>query len=457
MKCLTKMSVASEKIKSLSGDTMQSYTHIIPFHDRAILYLNGSMKSVLLSPEEYQMYLAGTENPVLAQLLSENRTMYHHQSELRLGAVGLTLNVANTCNLRCSYCYANGGNYNSENAIMSANTAALAVRVFAKHFGELKRVKFFGGEPFLNPQAIRAACEACVKLTEDGVLKRLPDFTTVTNGTVLTQELIELIKQYDIGVTVSFDGNAMMQDTLRPYVSGNGSSEAVLKNVKLLQLATNQKQPSSVEVTYTQIHIQKGVSVEQCYQNVKELLNIDDIKITPVSCEEDDEHHLLSIDSFNDAVKAGYQKTPCDIRVVEKAYRLHQILTFRKRSERLFCGAGINRFSVSADGKVYPCYLFTNDAEFCIGNILDSCFSLENYEPTRLKLMEYDRLVQNECKDCWASSFCFGCRGNNRRLTGKSDTPSEDFCRMLKEVAGNLLCCMAESGEIRTLDDFDVE
>lgn len=437
---------------------MQPYTHLIPFQDRSILYLNGSMKCVLLTPEEQSSFCTGdlVSCPKLFELLFENKRKYHQYKGLKLGPIGLTLNVANTCNLRCSYCYANGGNYHAQDMQMSPDIAVSAVSKFAAHFGALKRIKFFGGEPFLNLEAIRAACETCVRLTEKGVLKQLPNFTTVTNGTIMTQELINLINLYDIGVTVSYDGSPVMQDTLRPYISGCGSSETVLENMKHLQMATDHKQPSSVEVTYTQLHVQKGVSVEQCYDTVRRLLGLDDIKITPVSCVAADIHHLQQIDSFHAAITMGYRKSPINRRIVEKAYRLYQVIISRKRSDRIFCGAGIDRFSVSADGNIYPCYLFTNDEAFCMGNVMEDSFSLLDYESVRSSLMQYNRLLYNECRDCWGSSFCFGCRGNNRRLTGDADIPSPDFCRMLKEIAENLLCCMAEVGDIRTLKDVDL-
>lgn len=431
---------------------MHPHTHLIPFKDQGILYLNGSMKCILLTADEMHSFTEELDIPVLSDLLRENERIYCQQNELRLGEVGLTLNVANTCNLRCSYCYANGGNYHGEDALMSADLASSAVRIFAKQYGNLKRIKFFGGEPFLNPEAIRAACETCATLVREGMLRDMPDFTTVTNGSILTQKLIDLINQYDIGVTVSYDGDPAMQDKLRPYVSGWGSNDSVLENVQRLQAATGGKQPSSVEVTYTQVHVEQGVSVRQCYDNVIRLLRISDVKITPVSCSDEDVHFLRTIESFQQAIQSGYKQNPINRRVVEKAYRLYQVLTHRKRSDHIFCGAGINRFSVSADGRVYPCYLFTNDDVFCLGNLLDGSCSLADYEPERQKLMEYDRLSANECGDCWASSFCFGCRGNNRRLSGNPDIPSADFCRMLKEITENLLCCMADAGDIEELD-----
>jgi uncharacterized protein len=43
---------------------------------------------------------------------------------------GLFLNVANTCNAMCSYCFAHQGDYGKERAIMSSKTACDAVDFF---------------------------------------------------------------------------------------------------------------------------------------------------------------------------------------------------------------------------------------------------------------------------------------------------------------------------------------
>lgn len=435
----------------------QPYYHLIAYKEEFILYLNGSMKCVLITKEHAESLRKGEVAAELTDLWLENKDLFHKEPELRLGPVGLTLNVANQCNLRCSYCYANGGNYHGTEGLMSTKMAKHAVRRFAEYFGELKRIKFFGGEPFLNYHAMKAACEECEKLLEEGVLQSLPNFDTVTNGTILSDELIEIIKKYEIGVTLSFDGSTHMQDILRPFASGRGSSSTLLGVVKKMQGATDGKQPASVEVTYTHLHEINNVSVEACVNNIHSIFGIHDVKVTPVSCEADDLHHIGSPSSFISAIEDGFRKVPVDDRIVEKAYRLHQIIKSKKRSPTVFCGAGVNRFSIGVDGEVWPCYLFTNDMPYRIGNVMDSDFSLKRYESYRQTLMCFNRLEHEPCKECWASSFCFGCRGNNRRLSLDADTPSEDFCNMLKEVAETLFCCMANVGEIVRLEDVDME
>ena len=180
---------------------MNPYFHSIPYDDQYIIYLNGSMKCGLVKNKVYMSNIDQlTEHSY--KLFIENETLFHKQKNLVLGPVGLTLNVANKCNLNCAYCYANGGVYSSSENLMNVQTAVDAVKLFAEYYHELKRIKFFGGEPFLNPDAIEATCEICKSLVKQNILRYMPDFDTVTNGTLLNQKLIDLIKTYNIAVTV---------------------------------------------------------------------------------------------------------------------------------------------------------------------------------------------------------------------------------------------------------------
>jgi sulfatase maturation enzyme AslB (radical SAM superfamily) len=71
----------------------------------------------------------------------------------------LTLNIANSCNLWCSYCYADHGNHPSPSSLMPPAKAVAAVKRCLDLYAGVSMVHFFGGEPLLNPGAIRATCD----------------------------------------------------------------------------------------------------------------------------------------------------------------------------------------------------------------------------------------------------------------------------------------------------------
>ena len=54
----------------------------------------------------------------------------------------ITVCVANDCNLRCKYCYAQGGNYGSSRKLMDESTAREFVDFCIRNFGKVERVLF---------------------------------------------------------------------------------------------------------------------------------------------------------------------------------------------------------------------------------------------------------------------------------------------------------------------------
>ena len=65
----------------------------------------------------------------------------------------LSLNVIQSCNLSCSYCFANQGDYGKPSK-MSLSVAIRALSYFL-NITEQLHVNFFGGEPLLNFSLIK--------------------------------------------------------------------------------------------------------------------------------------------------------------------------------------------------------------------------------------------------------------------------------------------------------------
>lgn len=71
----------------------------------------------------------------------------------------ITLHVSNDCNLKCKYCYANGGNYNQSRSLMTIDTARNFVNFCINQFDRIDKIIFFGGEPMLNLNAMNFICK----------------------------------------------------------------------------------------------------------------------------------------------------------------------------------------------------------------------------------------------------------------------------------------------------------
>ena len=67
----------------------------------------------------------------------------------------VVINISNSCNLSCSYCYADGGNYGMDNRIMDLTTADNIIQEIAsKGVTQINRLILFGGEPFFKYRII---------------------------------------------------------------------------------------------------------------------------------------------------------------------------------------------------------------------------------------------------------------------------------------------------------------
>ena len=140
----------------------------------------------------------------------------------------LALSVTSDCNLRCSYCYARGG---ESSASMGWVTARRAIDVMAECFDGFK-IQFTGGEPLLNLGLIERAVDY---LDEMGL--QVP-CQIQTNATLITPDVAGRLQSLKIGIGVSLDGPPSVDDRIRPFSSGRGgSTKSALNGIMALREA----------------------------------------------------------------------------------------------------------------------------------------------------------------------------------------------------------------------------
>ena len=98
---------------------------------------------------------------------------------------------------------------------MSVEIAFAAIKWVFDAYEGAKTIQFFGGEPLYNPRLIIEVCEYLRVLVDNRRISRLPRLGMVTNGTLGDARIIQMLKRYDIGVTISIDGPEYVHDALR--------------------------------------------------------------------------------------------------------------------------------------------------------------------------------------------------------------------------------------------------
>ena len=139
----------------------------------------------------------------------------------------LYLLTTDACNLACSYCFI-------ENAIpakhrysmMTEQTAEAGIDLFSRslkesHGVEEPQIIFYGGEPMSNIGVIK---HSLVYIREKKNAGELPENTSITintNGTLVSQEIIEALSGVEnLTVAISVDGPKELHDSTRFYHSG---------------------------------------------------------------------------------------------------------------------------------------------------------------------------------------------------------------------------------------------
>ena len=146
------------------------------------------------------------------------------------------LKVVSRCNLDCKYCYVyhlgdDGWRYQPKR--MSDAVQNAVVQQLSELYSHQKRpfsVVLHGGEPLLLGH--RNLRKLCHRLRT--ALPKPCGIHIQTNGVLLTDRVIDIFVQYDVGVSVSLDGSAEVNDKFRVDHRGNGSHSLVIEGIDRL-------------------------------------------------------------------------------------------------------------------------------------------------------------------------------------------------------------------------------
>ncbi len=132
----------------------------------------------------------------------------------------VTLVLTHDCNLACDYCYT-GEKFAKA---MSDEVAEQALQLAFSQPGEGVMVSFFGGEPMLEFERMQRFAKRARELGP-------VDFQVTTNVTILSDNVLSFLKDYDFQVGLSVDGLGD-DNRHRPFAGGRSSAELVWRNLE---------------------------------------------------------------------------------------------------------------------------------------------------------------------------------------------------------------------------------
>ncbi len=375
--------------------------HLLPGNPPLVLAVEGSR----LFAVSYDLFkaLSQDDENALQLLLGDDAASSRLQQPASLPApAALSLNIAQACNLSCSYCYADEGRFGGSSLMMSREVAHAAVRqLLDGKPGPNVSIGFIGGEPFLNRDVLRSTVEyALAQGKARGICVR---FSVTTNGTLLKERDIKLLRDHAFAVSVSLDGGAAMNDKVRRMRGGSAFDAALQSLAPLLRDPGATKLAARATVTRRDLRVAERVeALTAC--------GFTEVGVSPVRSSPDPELALHDADwdvflaemvraaeGQRDRVRSG--APPIFSNLATALKQLHA-----GYCKPLPCGSAANYVSISARGEYFTCHRTVGDGRFALGSLASGLST-----PQRESFLRARHVDQQEpCRSCWARYLCGG-------------------------------------------------
>jgi len=377
----------------------------------------------------------------LSEMLPQDAKSCGSASEDPNSLFKLAISVADTCNLACTYCYANRGHFERPVArIMAPELAKNVVENAIGRFSAIDTVQFIGGEPTLNLPAIEQACTAFHRAVDSGQLLALPKFVVTTNGTQLSAPFIKLAQTFDLQPTVSLDGPRSVHDRARLGPDGVPSYDRVRAGIDTLQDAGL---TVDFEATFSRLHLQEGIHLIDLCQWFRDEFGLRVLHAPPVSAGTYTKSSLTltleeQIREYSAAAEWGVDNLLWrgDWMADSFAARVLQALLERSRSPSI-CVAGQDLLCIAGDGSVYPCWMFIGEEQLRLGSFVEAVSHPWDWTQTQALFAPGDLDAHPECRRCWARDLCFGCRAADFRAT--KDLMAKPVCAFTQAIIASVI------------------
>ena len=373
--------------------------------------------------------------------------------------LAINVNLTAVCNLGCTYCFADGGDYGRITGKMESHTTDYIFDFLQDHLtaSQAVRFEFFGGEPLLNFERIKEICDQSDKVHQETGINFI--YRISTNLTVLPAGTLELFSDKKFIVSVSIDGDAETHNRNRPTKGGKESFDKIIKNCARVREASD----DIILVARMTVIDDTTPLVE----NVRSLWNynlFDYFQIYPGVVPAEKNSIFIPLDTIGnevtDPTTTLNTMSPTYLQQLSKFAKVyHEFLnpTNRFRGvleyERIvdlvttgkmalsFCSGGRNYFTFSPDDSIMPCHRLVGDIPFKVGTGEEGITT--DLTDWRLSVDEHPT-----CSKCWIRYICGGgCKQENYVATGNLNEPNPEMCNYQIQLVENIMQILAHQDE----------
>lgn len=296
----------------------------------------------------------------------------------------------------------------------------------AKRRGDALHLGLFGGEPLLAFPLLRSTVAAAKRhpASADGI-----EFQIITNGTLVSSEVIDFVLEEGISLGISCDGVSDVQDRFRTFADGSGSSLLVHAGIVKAIDSIPDLMVNSVYRPETIARLPEGLRYFRA-------LGLRNIYLNPDFSATWMEADLPAMDEAYREIAAIYidayrSNDPFYCSLIDNKIAL-MLNGGYDPCDR--CSMGVGEIAFTPEGRIYPCERLVGDGltdEHCIGD-LDSGIELK-------KLLGH-RSLSEECLECTMKAMCMNnCGCSNYFSSGDYGKPGPFLCASEKAAMGTAL------------------
>lgn len=413
---------------------MSNYYKMFKIKDETFIYFPASMILIKSDGALEKLIEEGEKNMMrdlpgnFMQLISEENDTREYLRLLKLDnnskrITSVQINMINACNMRCKYCFADGGSHH-KNSVMTKQEAKEIIDFIFEHIsGELLSVVIIGGEPMLNMPVFEYILSYC----KDKALKKKirVRFATTTNGTLLDIPSISLFDSYNVMPMISQDScDKTTNDYLRCMVSDKQSQYEILQTNKKILLSSKKRR--AIHITITPFNKNFSKTAINFYEEGFYHVHLDFVKSEMDNFQFAEEDINFMEEQFD--ILLQYILKCIDKNKVISCHPLtDDINRIHKRIPRLRkCNVLNGLYAFSPEGNIYPCDVLMYD-EYESGDIY------AGINEDKILEIQKNRQLSKECVECWARYICGGKCFAELVTTGEIN--SQFICAMRQHMA----------------------
>jgi len=411
-----------------------------------LVFFSSQIKGVLLSlktiPTTKQDLLSVFKQTEINSLIKQGFLVREHLNEMiklrrlrnklkkEITIEILYLILTDGCNLKCRYCFEETPKTkNFRVSQMSTITAEKALDFFAEitqKYGDSQKKKIihlYGGEPLLNPTALIGSINKIEQLKRSGKLPLDTLTVLITNGTLITPELVTFLGKNKVNVGLSIDGP---KEITNKYRLPKNETINVFEKVKkayndLLVAGAN----VGLSITMTPEVVENFDEIIEFF--LKDFSNLEGLSFNIMHYTPAFQVDQNYFNKAADCLIRGFSK----LRDLE----IHEERMMRKAHAFVFrdpmladCGIIGNQIVISPDGKIGICQDFIKPRTYFRGNIFEKNFDL-NKQNLFSGWDECSPFFHEICFSCPAIGICGGgCPASVELKYGDRNQIDERIC-----------------------------